>query len=317
MFWAAAASSGSRTTRGVLRALEQVGGFKPNDSDLIVGTSAGSVVGAYLRTGWSTEDFWRLAMGTHPTREGIGQGEQNEILVPQYQNPLDILRRTLGTAFVLARTVARVPAPHIPGVLRHAFPGGFFAMREGQRRFAEELPAEWPAEPLWLCTVDIETGRRVVLGRSKKGSLPSNLRESVMASCAIPGVYPPVNVAGRTLIDGGAHSSTNLDVASKAECDLIIAVAPMAFDTEQLPSSPIHRLARMLPTRSLGKEMAGAREHGAEVLLLRPTAAEVSLHGLNMMRPDGIDAVAQAAYDATAKALETDRFKKVFAERAA
>src|SRR5438045_9591837 len=57
---------------GVLRALEEVGGFRPADADLIVGTSAGSVVGAYLRSGWTTEDFWQLAMGTHPRLEPLG-----------------------------------------------------------------------------------------------------------------------------------------------------------------------------------------------------------------------------------------------------
>ena len=52
---------------GVTRALEHVGGIRPADADLLVGTSAGSVISAYLRSGWTGEDFWQFALGTHPT----------------------------------------------------------------------------------------------------------------------------------------------------------------------------------------------------------------------------------------------------------
>src|SRR3954452_22290698 len=71
---------------GVLRALEELGGFRPADADLIVGTSAGSVAGAYLRSGWSTEDFWQLALGTHPELEGLTGGGPNghAILTPNF-----------------------------------------------------------------------------------------------------------------------------------------------------------------------------------------------------------------------------------------
>lgn len=298
---------------GVLRALEQVGGVVPDDADLIVGTSAGSVVGAYIRSGWSTQDFWDLAMGTHPTSAAIGVGPGNELLSSQIRNPVDLVRRGVGTSFVLLRTLARMPAPNVPGFLRHAFPGGLFAMKEGQRRFAEELPAEWPEKPLWLCAFDLDRGGRVVLGRSRKG-LPANLRQAVMASCAIPGLYDPVRINGRTFIDGGAHSTSNLDLAARATCDLIIGVVPMAFDTADVPS-PVFQLMRRLPSWTLARETARARNRGSEVLLIRPTAAEIALHGFNMMRPDGVDAVAMAAYDATARLLETDRFKKILGER--
>jgi NTE family protein len=53
---------------GVLRALEQVGGVVPDDADLIVGTSAGSVAAAYMRSGWSTEELWQVALGRRPVR---------------------------------------------------------------------------------------------------------------------------------------------------------------------------------------------------------------------------------------------------------
>ena len=295
---------------GVLRALEVEGGVPVAAADLIVGTSAGSVVGAYLRTGWTTEDFWLLALGTHPRLEPIAARRGSEgVMVPNFTSALDFMRRGLGSAYVMSRSVMRVPL-RVPGPLRAAFPGGMFNMEEGRRRFAEELPSEWPAQPLWLCAVDIVSGRRIVLGR--KGSPPAPLSTAVLASCAIPGVYQPVKVGSMTLVDGGAHSTTNLDLAAKADCDLIIGVAPMAFDTVRAPD-PMRQLVRRIPARMLSGEVAQARRRGATVLLLRPSASELRVHGVNMMRSTGLDRVAHAAYESTAAALQTPRFKEALA----
>lgn len=302
---------------GVLRALEAEAGIVADSADLVVGTSAGAVVGAYLRSGWTTLDFWHLALGTHPRLAPVGRdgvsGAAPQIFVPSWRTPFDLYRRALGSAFVLGRSLARWPVPPlpVPSLLARAFPGGMFDMVEGRRRFEEELPAEWPDKPLWVCAVDIGRGRRVVLGRP--GAPEASLRQAVLASAAIPGVYRPVRLGGRVLVDGGAWSSTNLDLAVKAGCRLIIGVAPMAFDPEQAPTRLL-QLIRRLPARSLASEVAQARHKGAQVLLVRPSGDELRLHGLNLMRPDGLDRIARAAYESTARALGTDRFRDFLAE---
>ena len=112
------------------------------------------------------------------------------------------------------------------------------------------------------------------------------LPEAVLASCAIPGVYRPVPVGRMTLVDGGVFSSSNLDLAVKAGCDLIIGVVPMAFDPAAAPG-PLAQLMRRTPARALAEEVRYARRRGVEVLLFRPARAEVRLHGIDMMRPDG------------------------------
>src|SRR4051812_2868787 len=270
---------------GVLHALEQVGGLAADDADLIVGTSAGSVAGAYLRSGWTTTDLWHLAQGTHPelgslAGDGTGRGG---VMSPMFTSPFDLWRRTMGSTFVLTRSFLRVPAPRVPRLLQAAFPAGMFAMLEGRRRFTQELPDEWPERPLWLCAVDITRGRRVVLGRGPKAT-DTSLRTAVLASCAIPWLYPPVRIGRMTLVDGGAVSTTNLDLAASAGCDLIVAVVPMAYDAAAGgPVRGVSRMVRRIPTRSLAGEVAEARRRGATVLLLRPSAAEVDLHGFDSM----------------------------------
>jgi NTE family protein len=295
---------------GALRALELEGGFQPDSADLVVGTSAGSVVGSYLRSGWTTEDFWQLAHGTHPRMPALDDGS-NSVMAPAYRSPLGLVRRGVGSAYVMAQSVLRLPITTVPGPLRRAFPGGLYSMRENRERLTAELTKEWPDRDLWLVAVDILSGRRIVLGR--EGAPECDLATAVQASCAIPGVYKPVRVGDVTLVDGGAHSTTNLDLAGKAGCELILCVAPMAFDTSDRLPSAVHRLVRMFPARKLSSEVAEARQGGAEVLMLRPSVGDLQVQGLNMMRPAGMELVAKAAYESTARALSTDRFKSVLA----
>ena len=286
-------------------------GFSPDDAEVIVGTSAGSVIGAYLRTGMSTRDMWLLARGEHALRDSFGRTGDREpdLFTPTFTNPVDIVRHLIGSAYVLARAVSPFPLSP-PALLRNIFPGGMFTLEEGERRFAEELPAEWPHKALWLTTVDIVTGRRVVLGRP--GAPPVDLPRAVLASAAIPGVYQPVQVGRRSLIDGGAHSTSNLDLAVQADVDRIIGVVPLAFDTA-LPPGPLGRIVRNIPARQLHAEMELARRRDVEVLLFRPSASEVRQHGFNLMRPHGLEHIAESAYEATVRALATDRFAEAFA----
>jgi NTE family protein len=211
----------------------------------------------------------------------------------------------------MGQSVLRLPIGSIPEPLRRAFPGGLYSMRENRERLTAELGGEWPARDLWLVAVDILSGRRVVLGR--EGSPECSLADAVQASCAIPGIYKPVRVGQATLVDGGAHSTTNLDLAAADGCELIICVAPMAFDTSERLPDLVQRLVRLFPARKLSAEVAGARRAGAEVLMLRPSVADLQVQGLNMMRPAGMELVARAAYESTSRALSTDRFRSVLA----
>jgi NTE family protein len=299
---------------GVTRALEQVAGIRAAEADLLVGTSAGSVIAAYLRSGWTGEDFWAFALGTHPTLAELSDDEvarrRRDIFTPRWRSPVELSRIAVGSAYVLGQAVVRRPALPIPGWLRRRFPGGLFAMTEGERRLPEELAQQWPDKALWLCTVDINTGRRIVLGREGAPEVP--VATAVLASCAIPGFYQPVKVGKYTLVDGGVHSSTNLDLAAKFGCDLIIGIAPMAYEPVDAPD-PVRQLVRLIPTRALSRETAYARRKGAEVLLIRPTAAELAVHGANLMRPTAGEEIARSAYDAAARLLDSERFRAVLA----
>ncbi len=98
---------------------------------------------------------------------------------------------------------------------------------EEQRRsvIATRLPKrEWPAQSLWITAVDAESGELEVF-TSESGV---DLVDAVSASCAVPGVWPPVTIAGHKFIDGGVRSTTNADLATGY--DRVLVITPSAPD---------------------------------------------------------------------------------------
>ncbi len=294
---------------GVLMALKELGGVDAAEADLLVGTSAGSIVAAHLRSGWTVEDLWRSARGEQPNLLGATDEEaarrRDELLPPAFASPVDALLRVIGSGWILGRSLVRWPMPQVPG-LTLALPSGLLKMSSADDVFAESLADTWPEREVYLTALDTISGRRVVLGRP--GSPRATLHQAVLASCAVPGVFAPVRIGRRLLVDGGIASTTHLDLAVKASCTLVIAVVPMAFSPDD-PPDVAHQVLRRMPTRWTARETAYARARDVEVLLLRPTAAEVRLHGLNFLRRDRWAEIAESAYQSTAVALATDRFR--------
>lgn len=95
----------------------------------------------------------------------------------------------------------------------------------GQRLevIGSRLPStEWPKRDLRVMVVDARSGEFRVITRAD--GVP--LVDAVAASCAVPGVYPPIPIGERIYIDGGFRSSTNADLARG--CTKIVVLAPVA-----------------------------------------------------------------------------------------
>lgn len=287
---------------GVLRALGDAG-VDPAASDLIVGTSAGSVMGALLRTGHTVDELWEASQGSHPILSREPADRRQVTRTPGWRTGLGFARRLLGAGWVVSRSVLRWPPVHVPAPLGRLYPGGLASGTAMRAELAEILGEDWPREPLWLCTIDIHSGKRIVLGRRGPSSLP--LPDGVRASSAIPGVYPPVRFGRMVLVDGGAHSTTNAELAADVDPSLVIVSAPMCIDPDDAPH-PFARFGRNLPSRRLAGEVRALRATGIDVLLLRPSAEEIQLHGLDLMRIDGTDEVAAAARDRAGAILASE-----------
>ena len=130
------------------------------------------------------------------------------------------------------------------------------------------------------------------------------------ASCAIPGFFQPERVGRHTLVDGGVHSTTNLDLTTKIDPEVVIGVVPMAFDPGGPPRG-LDLVVRRFAQRTLTREVTQARAAGARVLLIRPSADDLDAMGRNMMRRGGNDEVTRVAYDSAARQIDTERGREV------
>jgi NTE family protein len=280
----------------------------PRGADLIVGTSAGALAAARLRLGSMPRDLLELAQYDGP------DGSSRSFAVRGWRSPAELVRRTVGTSWVVSRAATRIPLQPLPPRFGRTFPGGLFELRDAES-FDRRVPEAWPPGGIGLVAVDINTGRRVLLGRTTRNRRTPTLREAVRASCAVPGLYRPVRIGDWVLVDGGVHSSTNLDVVAASRPSVVVAVAPLAFDPARLPRFA-RSLTRLRFNEAVEREARVVRRAGAAVLLVRPGGDELKLHPVNFLRPDQDGAVADAAFRSTARLLETPAARRLLARAA-
>lgn len=276
---------------GALKALEE-SGVDAAAADVIVGTSAGSIMGSYLSAGWRASDFYDYAHRKHPKaleREEDQRREGRSVFTPLWTTPRERVARSVGSLFAIAssrgywRRVGRGVVPNER--LRRAFPAGMYSTTETRLRLEEDLPSEWPRDGLFVCAADLYSGTRVPFGFPGEREAPLPL--AVLASTAIPGVFPPVKINGGYYVDGGIVSATSLDLAVEAGCDAIICIAPLGFRNEGGIAEPrlwLPMASRGLFARSLRREVNHARSKGIEVLVIRPWVSDLAQLGTNGMR---------------------------------
>jgi NTE family protein len=237
---------------GLLAGLADAG-HDATGADLVIGTSAGATVAAQLGSGLTLDELYaRQADPELQAREltaGIDMGTFAARLQPylaEVAAPDDMLRR-FGQFALDAQTVT-----------------------EAERRAVIEsrLPsAAWPATPTKLIAVDCETGKMAAFDATSG----VGLIDAVAASCAVPGIWPPVTIDGRRYMDGGVRSADNADLAVGAQ--RVVVISPMGMDAA-IPTS-----------LSLRDVVAGLRQDGASVTVISPDAASAAAIGTSPLDP--------------------------------
>ena len=179
-------------------------------ADLVVGTSAGSVVGAQLTCGADLSAMYE--------RQLQPPGPQEKV---HSMTRANLVRYALGMLRSRGREIdfrRRVGALALAAERAGATPSE-------QERLdvigARLVSTEWPERPLVVTAVDAETGEFTPFDR--ESGVP--LLQAVAASCAVPGVYPPVTIGDRRYVDGGMRSAANTDLA--AGYDRVVVLAPI------------------------------------------------------------------------------------------
>ncbi len=249
---------------GILKGLAD-GGVDLTGADLVVGTSAGSVVGAQVTSGHDIHDLY--AGQLEPAHHEIGANLSRTTLlrmVPPMLFP-GSERRKLSRLGSLA--------------LRAHPPGGAERIEVIRSRIEVE---RWPDRDLRVAAVEAETGEFVAFDRHSG----VDIVHAVAASCAVPLVWPAVTIGHQHYIDGGMRSTANVDLARGADVVVVLAPLPRAFSRR---TSIAAQLADIAPARSA---------------VVAPDAEALAEIGRNVLDPAKRAAAARTGLRQAAEVLE-------------
>src|SRR5437870_4274550 len=260
-------------------------------ADLIVGTSAGSIVGTQVALGKTTAEL--IDEQNEPDDGKIGA----LMAGIDAASVLQLFMRWAGIKEVTQEICAEIGAAALAAktATEEQWVGYFEDHLEG---------AAWPERPLLLTAVDCESGAFQTWDRDSGVSLG----RAAASSCAVPGLFPPVTINGRRYTDGGVRSGTSADLARGYEAVLIIA--PIGARPDGIDP---------LLGRQARAETEALRAAGSFVELVFPDSASLEAMGLNRMDASrrGVAAEAGAAQGRALAALIDEAWAKVAAGRTA
>jgi NTE family protein len=250
---------------GILAGLAEAG-LDPAAADLYVGTSAGSVVAVQVTSGIPIEELYQRQLappdGEISARIGAALfAKAGWAMLRARQG--EAFRKRIGAVALKARTLTEAERREvIAGRL-----GGL----------------AWPDQRLLITACDAYTGAFKVFDADSGVSLV----DAVGASCAVPGVWPPVTIGDTRYIDGGMRSSTNADLAEG--CERVVVIAPVTFG-----GGPVGRLAD--EARLLGRT--------AKVVTVTPDKPARNAIGRNVLDPAFRAASARAGREQAARVVD-------------
>lgn len=232
---------------GVLLGLQDAG-VDVTGADVVVGTSAGSVVGALVALGSDLGQVFESQTSDAPTAE----------------RSVDVDLEQLMASFASAISGTRDPQERRARVGQHALTASEVPENERLEIIAKRLPShEWPERDLRITAVDTSTGERVLFTRNSD----VDLVHAVAASCAVPGVWPPVTIGATRYMDGGIGSMVNADLARGV--NRVLIVAPFRGQ-EHYPLGT-----------TLDEEVADLEVAGSQVLVVEADEDSVAAFGNN------------------------------------
>jgi NTE family protein len=232
---------------GVLAGLAEAG-VDLTGADLVVGTSAGSVVGAQLTSGADLETLFARQLEP-PTGEQAARMTRAALArygwaVLRSRGDDVGFRRRVGALALAAEQAGLTPTE--------------------QERLdvigSRLVSREWPDRDLRVTAVDAQSGEFHVLDRTS--GVP--LLQAVAASCAVPGVYPPVTIDGRRYVDGGMRSAANADLAEGY--DRVVVLAPIPRGVGPLASVDAQVTGMVARVAVVSPDEAARRAIGRNVL---------------------------------------------------
>lgn len=240
--------SGIAWELGVLFGLQRKGALR-HDIDLIIGTSAGASVAAQVMSAVPLPTLYEWQLQP--------ESQSKERLVSFDADKL-------SRAMARARRNHKDPSKARASLGAMALEAKTVTEKERMKIIRARLPEnEWPERSLLIPAVDAYTGEAVIFDRTSGVTLA----QAVAASCAVPGVWPPVTIGRSRFIDGGVRSNANADLA--AGLDRVLIITPSA-----------HALA----AQGLRRQVAALRQESL-VTVITADANSVTAMGTNWLDP--------------------------------
>jgi NTE family protein len=244
-------------------------------ADFILGTSAGSVVGAQIALGRDlgavVERYRARAQPPPPEGAGVavaaGASATPGATPGPYgaSGPMQALLQMMAGAMSEGRTPEQARA----ALGRYALDADTVTEESFVHGFRYLRGPGWPVQ--YACTaVDAETGEFVVWNAEN----PTELERAVASSCAVPGIVPPITINGRRYIDGGFRSGTSADLAAGHDLVLILTLRD--------PDAPSDgNLQLEAAQRRIADEFEVIEDAGGTVVTVAPDADSAAAMGTN------------------------------------
>ena len=259
----------------VLAGLEQSERLDPADSGQFVGTSAGSIVATRLAAGVDLPEYvrHRLSLDDSGGKGGGGAAPLGDSLAVELEARVPAVRRLGAAALPLEGSAGRWIRRN---VLQRIPEGPEELGRLG--RSMDRIAPEWDPR-LKITGVSSATGERVVFSRESDHGL--RVSEAVRASCAIPGVFRPVEGNGGSYVDGGVWSPANLDAVRSSSGERVLALLPIGAAADA--GSRRYRMAAQVFRSIVAGEVIRLRSRGVRLVVVAPDDGSAAAIGPDRM----------------------------------
>lgn len=303
----------------VLAALQEVTGFDPRTAEVMVGTSAGAIVAGVVRGDVPVVEMTdRLVAGAVDP----SQMPTLDLLAGPAPNAVPKVWAGPGAPAIAARELRRGRGLRVSRLLAALLPEGRSDLTPLSQPLTELHPSGWPDRPLWIPATDLRTGRLTVFGRtpdphSRHRHVETTVSLAVQASAALPVYFAPVEIDGRSYIDGGIGSPYNANVllgygsaghggdrSAAGPLDLVIILAPLSAE-ELTGLAPVSSAARSFPRRRLHGELRRLRAEGTTTVVFQPSRSVARAMGLNPMSTDRVPIIVDRSQRMLKRRLQT------------
>jgi NTE family protein len=307
------------------------------DSGIFVGVSSGAFIAASLANGIRPDSLARMI-----TEHGADEVFDPEMLLrPAFG---EYWKRALSVPPLMWSAVAEYCAdPFRHGLfesfqrLSRAIPTGVFDSRGVEAVLKKMFAVRGRSNDfrklrnrLFLVATDLDSGESVAFGSAGHDAVP--ISTAVRASSALPGLFPPVEIDGRSYVDGALIKTLHASVALKEGAELVFCINPLVpFDADRAANgtAPGHRSRRHLDDGGLpvvlsqtfraiihsrmrvGMDRYRHQFENADVLLFEPARDDAEMFFTNVFSYRDRRRLCEHAYQATRRDLWRRRHELV------